>query len=492
MAANTPVASATMIDALPDDVLYSIVDAYVDDRSLGACLLAWRRFHVLGPDRLLQRRYRLATPGALCAAGDIEGMNHYLHRHHCGAVEHPGACVCTVDRSRIVAYVQTAQVAGRARMVMHLMRAVEPIERFSLHQWSALAFTAALRGRDDPDLVWLCRPEHRPTEEWDDITVIHMCTRAIQSKHSADAVVGALDALEALGGFPVAVSRNVWFRLAAVPPTPPASISDLVRAVGAAVGGGVTTAIATAVRASIISGDWRMLRDLLGDKRLAGVFLAQGEREIGVYTTQSADDALWFHEHVHQHQVAKSRSRGLVCLARAVASDNRTDLFGTVEAHVAAMWPEHPARMQTTIWGSAYADACMAGHVASIGWTLGHQVEYVKEHDLFKRYAYDDPYGIPEYYRWRRPAVCGVRSPLVVHRDRRDLFDLLLDRRPRRGIPQRDIDARVDHMVDITVEHALSQGDLSTVRRVHLVEPRLTEATIKRVRDQDVAPYRSV
>ncbi|AVK77600.1 hypothetical protein pmac_cds_912 [Pandoravirus macleodensis] len=469
--------ATTAIDVLPDDLLYHIVDAFLDDCSLGACLLAWRRFHVLGPDRLLQRKYHLATSLALCAAGDAEGLDYYC-RH--AVSKHPDVFSHAMDRSHVNECIQIAQAHGRARMVMQLMRAVEPIERFSLRQWSVLALDAALRDRDDPDLVWLCRPENRPTERWDDATLVCACARAIQSKRPADAVVDALDVLEARTGFSVTAPRDAWSRLAATPAPTPISINGIVRAVYEAVEM-QKSQYAFDLRDLVRSGHWRLVRDLLGDERLARLFLAQGDYAAGV-PTGDADQALWFYVHVHQHQITKSRLDGLTHLASVVASHNRTDLFATVEAHVATAWQEHPTWTHTCIWGPAYVAASMAGHTASIEWVLGHQIESVSLHDLFQYYGGYDSYGLPE--RYRRCCLSGykVRSPLVGRKDRRDLFDLLLDRRPRPGIPQCDIDARVDHMVDITVEHALSQGDLLTVRRVHLVEPHATEAAVQRMR----------
>lgn len=477
------------IDVLPDDLLYSIVDTFLDDCSLGACLLAWRRFHVLDRGRLLQRKYRLATSAALCAAGDVEGLDYYQKQHSHDASDHSDAGGRTTDRSHVNECIHIAQARGRARMVMQLMRTVEPIERFSLRQWSALALDAALRDRDDLDLVWLCRPENRPIEKWDDAALVCACVRAIQSKRPAHAIIEALDVLEARTGFSVTAPRDVWSRSAATPAPTPIGIAGIVMTVYEAVETQKSQHTLD-LRDLVRSGHWRLLRDLLGDERLARLFLAQGDYAPGV-STGGPDEALWFYERVHQHQVTRSRLDGLSRLANVVASHNRTDLFATVEAHVAAAWQEHPTWTQTRIWGPAYVAASMAGHTASIEWALGHQIEFVSLHNLFQYYGGYDSYGLPEPYR--RCCLSGykVRSPLVGREDRRDLFDLLLDRRPRPGVPQCDIDARVDHMVDITVEHALLQGDLSMVRRVHLVEPRATEAAVQRLRAREkVTPHR--
>nr|UDO46911.1 hypothetical protein [Pandoravirus massiliensis] len=160
----------TTISALPDDVLHYILDAYVDDRSLGACLLAWRRFHVLGPARLLQRKYRLATVTAVCAAGDVDGLEHVLRYPNIfGNADNP-------EQTRIRA--QIAQSKGYARVMMRLLQHEAGfIGRFTLPQWYLLALTAALRGCDDADFVWLCLPENRPVEKWHGASLVYGCAR---------------------------------------------------------------------------------------------------------------------------------------------------------------------------------------------------------------------------------------------------------------------------------------------------------------------------
>ncbi|BCU03099.1 hypothetical protein [Pandoravirus japonicus] len=73
---------APTLDVLPDEVIdYIVVEHVVDPKDLGACLLAWRRFHVvLGSARLVARRCRYATLLSLCAAGDVEGLRYALAR----------------------------------------------------------------------------------------------------------------------------------------------------------------------------------------------------------------------------------------------------------------------------------------------------------------------------------------------------------------------------------------------------------------------------
>lgn len=73
---------APAIDVLPDEILDHIVAEHVlDPKDLGACLLAWRRFHVvLGSTRLVARRCRCANLLSLCAAGDVEGLRYAVAR----------------------------------------------------------------------------------------------------------------------------------------------------------------------------------------------------------------------------------------------------------------------------------------------------------------------------------------------------------------------------------------------------------------------------
>ncbi|AVK76172.1 hypothetical protein pneo_cds_565 [Pandoravirus neocaledonia] len=66
---------APAIDALPDEVLYMIMSEHIDDnKDIGACLLAWRRFRVLGGALRVACRCRHATLLSLCASGDMHGL----------------------------------------------------------------------------------------------------------------------------------------------------------------------------------------------------------------------------------------------------------------------------------------------------------------------------------------------------------------------------------------------------------------------------------
>ena len=120
--------------------------------------------------------------------------------------------------------------------------------------------------------------------------------------------------------------------------------------------------------------------------------------------------------------------------------------------------------------------------MAATEWALAHCADARAFLRAFEYYRHYEHAVLPVRYQGCSGVACTARSPLVIHRDRRDLFALLMDRRPRPGIPQDEIDARVDIMVDITVQCALSRGDLGVLRRVHAVEPRLVEAAVERMR----------
>lgn len=63
------------IDVLPDEILCMIMSEHINDnKDIGACLLAWRRFRVLSDAVRVACRCRHATLLSLCAAGDMDGL----------------------------------------------------------------------------------------------------------------------------------------------------------------------------------------------------------------------------------------------------------------------------------------------------------------------------------------------------------------------------------------------------------------------------------
>ncbi|BCU03508.1 hypothetical protein [Pandoravirus japonicus] len=474
----------------PDDILYYIVDAYLDDRSLGACLLAWRRFHVLDAARLCQRKYRLATPLALCAAGDMDGFDYVSRRPDIfGRASSTAEHVCA------------AQTGGHARMTVRLMRDMGLVERLAVRQWSFLALAAALRGPDDRDLVWLCHRDNRPQGPWDDAALVCACARATGSGHSRDAVLAALEAIEALAGLPTTVSRDIWCRLSCVEETHPPSLSP-------ADVDTLASALYTHMRGSpycekhvsdlIRRGHLRLLLDLMGDDTIARLLKSSGFRcSTPVSKDDDVDSALWLYDRVAVHGVFHGRLEGLMRLALAVARSNRADLFDGVDSRAAALYDQFPELEPTLKWTDVCVEASVAGHTAATEWALAHHATGWNSHrlagapaflDAFRHCRRCDDAVLAVQCNGCMGVACTVRSPLAIHRDRRDLFALLLDRRPRPGIPQKEVNARVDVMVDITVQDALSRGDLGVLRRVHAVEPQLVEAAVERMRVPVDAP----
>lgn len=462
------------ISILPDDILYYIVDTYLDDCSLGACLLAWRRFHVLDVARLCQRKYRLATPLALCAAGDMDGFDYVSQRPDIfGHTPSLAERVCA------------AHTGGHPRMTMRLMRDTEPVGRLGVHQWSFLALAAALRGPDDRDLAWLCHCDNHPHGPWDNVALVCACTRAMKSGHSRDAVLAALGTIKAQAGIAVAVSRDVWHWLSCVEVAPSPSVSPAdVEVVASVLCSHMTEPVARVdyVYKLIRRGHLRLLLDLMGDDTLARLLAPTPFRRDAPMPAGDVDSALWLYDRVEVHGMVWDRLAGLLRLAVAVARSNRTDLSDGVDSRAAAVHAQFPESPQTLDWARVCVEASVAGHAAATEWALAHRANARAFLNVFEYYRYYETAVLPEQYQGCSRVACTVRSPLVIHRNRRDLFGLLLDRRPRPGIPQKEINARVDTIVSVAVQDALSCGDLCVLRRVHIVEPRLVETVVERMR----------
>ncbi|AGO85319.1 hypothetical protein psal_cds_1098 [Pandoravirus salinus] len=471
---NMESAASPPIDALSDDALSYLVENCLDDRSLGACLLAWRRFHVLNRASLDRRKYRLATLLSLCAAGDVDGLHYALGRPDVFGppVRAPGWIDC----------VRAAYHAGRARMALRLMRTSDLIERFSVQQWSALALTAALRGAADPELVWLCREENRPAEAWDDVALVCACAHAARWGLSADAISAALGAIRDLTGLSVDVPHDTCGLLSPHRVAHPESNPDALLTLVTKVVGPHDDRWGQDMPRLIKGDNLALARQLVGDQKLAG-FLRRSHECLAIDRDLADVAAIqWLYDHVDS--VADSvriRQHSICHLVRAAAASGRADLFNDVEAR-AANHERDKGKPQGHMWARAYVEAAMAGHTTAIEWTLGHRMKPAHVHAAFYERSWDNCLGLSAHYGRTNQPSSRTQSPLVVHRDRRDLFNLLLNRQPRKGIPQAEIDARVDHMVDLTVKDALAQGYLWLVRHLYLVEPRLVQAAVEQER----------
>ncbi|AGO83311.1 hypothetical protein pdul_cds_1037 [Pandoravirus dulcis] len=182
------------IDVLPDEILHLIVAVYVDDpKDLGACLLAWRRFHVLTDADLVAQRCRFSTLLSLCAAGDLGGLHYAAVRPDvfgpvpgfrwdaCLYAATVGDHVDVLDhlKSRIIKVAATLPPARdldpEPATGLHVgeLRAIRlaaqnptvdpPTWPPSPASWLALAVAAAHRGCERA-LAWLCAEDNRPAQ----------------------------------------------------------------------------------------------------------------------------------------------------------------------------------------------------------------------------------------------------------------------------------------------------------------------------------------
>lgn len=185
------------IDVLPDEILHHIIVRYVDDpQDLGACLLAWRRFHVLTDVDLVAYRCRFSTLLSLCAAGDLSGLHYAAARpevfgpvpgfrwdaclyaaavgDHVDVLDHLKACVikvaATLPPARDLNPEPATGLHASELTAIHLVAqnptADPPTWPPSPTSWLALTVAAAHHGCERA-LAWLCtndnRPAHVPT-----------------------------------------------------------------------------------------------------------------------------------------------------------------------------------------------------------------------------------------------------------------------------------------------------------------------------------------
>ncbi|AGO81953.1 hypothetical protein pdul_cds_65 [Pandoravirus dulcis] len=182
------------IDILPDEILCAIMAEHVwDARDIGACLLAWRRFSVLGDAVRHACRYRYATLLSLCAAGDLVGLRLAADRPDIYGPPHGfrwDACLCAAiagDRVDILEHIKACILDGVAKGQPHdgdpsfrpwsddvidellaiRARVVKPVVSGSpwplwAAPWLALAAVAAL-GDCPRSLAWLYADGNRPT-----------------------------------------------------------------------------------------------------------------------------------------------------------------------------------------------------------------------------------------------------------------------------------------------------------------------------------------
>nr|UMO78422.1 hypothetical protein [Pandoravirus belohorizontensis] len=449
------------IDSLPNDVLVYLIDAYIDDRSLGACLLAWRRFHVFDRCALFRRKYRWATLFSLCAAGDWDGLVYALERPRTfGALDAPAWSSCMF----------ASKGAAHARMIAAgatFLQGVSWTLDFDL--WFDLLAVSARNGHQDA-VDWLCRRGGCRPRPWGDNDVAHACAAVIRADR--DGAQMTLDrifsGMQAAGDRRAREQQRAWMAAAAAcrdlapRPRPCLDAAALVAAVEDALclesnsEYGVRERDVESIDKLVANGHLRLLTDIVGPDTLVACLRHIQSRPA------DPDDALWFYEHVDR---PARRSTEAICHLLHVAScAGRVDLLERVETALGALASD-PWCIRSAFF-CAFDTAARLGHAPFIERVLDHPLST----DVM-RHFFDS-----------RNSVFGhggdAAAPLLVHRRRLDLVAVLLDRRPRRGILQADVDLRVDWTIATAVESASLAGDLAAVRWLHSLAPLLVSGLI--------------
>ncbi|QBZ81527.1 hypothetical protein pclt_cds_941 [Pandoravirus celtis] len=452
----------TPIDILPDDILVYLVGTYLDDRSLGACLLAWRRFHVLDRHALYRRKYRWATLACLCVAGDRDGLDYALDRPDVFG---------TLDTYTWLNCIIAAGSAGHIHTIERM--ATMPGMPWPLHfnMWVELLFDLARCDHSD-GLAWLCRADNRPCG-WDDALLASNCADAMRdAKHDAATVIERVfGAIEAAGESRGAQQHQTWRLVAAKcrdhppQPRPPSKAAVLVEAVREIFClDGQEEACFTDVEnvnALVDQGHVGLLRDLVGTDRLAACLRHIDSRP------PDPDEALWVYDLVDRPNNNR-QPKCLFDLLDVAARTGRLDLLDRVESDLALLSSPYKGRAKRA-FERACEMAVASGHALFVDRILAHRLAADA-----KRCSFGGP------------ALSGFRSvstsPPFIHHEQSDLVRVLLDRRPRPGIPQADVDARVDGMIAAAVEDASRAGNLAAVRWLYSLAPAVVEDRILRLR----------
>ncbi|QBZ81529.1 hypothetical protein pclt_cds_943 [Pandoravirus celtis] len=445
------------IDILPDDVLVYLVDGFLDDRSLGACLLAWRRFHVLDRGTIYRRKYRWTTFFSLCAAGDVEGVDYALGR--------PDLFALRDEPSFWRKCVELAATGGHTDLARRLALQSANVWPFDRDDWMRIILRLGQSDKDNT-VAWLCRKDNRPAGSNDSRWLItHTVIAVVCGYRPGDAmrVVRA-----AWTGAADAPGEAAWTRLHEVAQGSDAKLVE--KAITGILDGSQTTATSRAVIHCLERGHFGLLKDFVGDARLIAVLahITRGRHTLPLVPRDDIDNALWMYEQVpsaRQDLVPDDAVR----LLDAASHFGRFDILDRVLPFMQLRWPKTTA----AALARAYAAAALMGHVAFVERVLAYDMRTTNLDNVFEARL-----------REIGTRFDGARSPLVIHRGCDDLERVLLDRRPPVGIPQVQVDARVDHMVALTVRDALDQGDIRTVRRLCARSDRdraIVEAVVLRV-----------
>lgn len=449
-----------LINILPNDVLAYLIDAYIDDQSLGACLLAWRRFHVLDRRALFRRKYRWATLFSLCAAGDWDGLAYALERPRTfGALDAPAWSSCMF----------ASKGAAHARMIAAGATFLQDVSwTLDFDVWFDLLAVSARNGHHDA-VDWLCRHGGCRPRPWDDNDVAHACAAVIRAdRDGAQATLERIfSGMEAAGDRRATKQQHAWMAAAAAcrdlapRPRPCLDAAALVAAVEDALclesdEYGVRERDVKSIDTLVANGHLRLLMGIVGPDTLVACLEHIRSRPA------DPDDALWFYEHVDRP--ARQSTEALCHLLHVASCAGRVDLLERVETALGALASDS-SRTRSAFF-CAFETAARLGHAPFIERVLDHTLSTDAMQHFFDS----------------RNSVFGhgddAAAPLFVHRHRPDLVAVLLDRRPRRGISQADVDLRVDWTIATAVESASLAGDLAAVRWLHSLAPLLVSGLI--------------
>lgn len=458
------------IDLVPNEVLARTIDRFLDDRSLGACLLAWRRFHVVGERALHRRKYRLATVAAVCAAGDLVGVDH--------ALSHPEVFGALAGRRFDVA-LRAAAAHGHVAVVRRLAQAGGSSWPVAPDVWADLVcalIDAVGTGAPDDTLMWLCQPTNRSTE-WGPVCIENACVRALGCDVSVERVADIFDALCVAAGVRVDPPRCGWESCV---PTQ-SSDADLDAAVTITnedavrgLGDNELDAMLWYVRDGRT---FALLRRLVDESRLLRLLCAHPATNTATLIRNiDADDARWLYGQFRS-RAAFERFPLLTSLAQRAASAGRLDMIDAVKSDMASLSAEL-SRITSGVWGDdavagalwsvALDSAAKAGHAPAVDKILDCPIDTNSLAHAWTLYGHTTAVPLSEAWFGNR-----------------DVVRVLLDRRSRPGIAQCDVDKRVDVTVRLVVIGALARGLLSVVRFVAGREPCLVDETLASLRAND-------
>ena len=512
------------IDRLPDEILWSILAHHVGDRTLGACLLAWRRFHVLGVGDMQKRKYRCATVMSVCAAGDADGLRFVLDR---------AGDYMPLGRFRWDSCLFAAAVAGSVATLATIKQAIRARTtegRWPVGSvlWWSLAFGAAERGHDDV-LAWLCLSDNATStqpilsaEEEQRLTHVFSALCAELGTSAADCSCDTSDPESPIfvAPFDIAVVSQVKASVRDLTPDRISSLCDRISresgldARAALDGPFFATAKVGATCADDAPDNGEPLDDTTFDERLRQEIEADDDRrghmvwravERGhlrdmearfgkdalvrrmcrmpvmpaVWTATDSghyDDAVWIYRALCQRN-GRADEWALSALAFALARANRTDLLEEIERcpYDVPIEPDGIAS-EATLWMRIAEGAAEGGHIRILESIRDHPIDEEDggpvgaaiENKHLDAAAWLCAHGynrVRALDRRHREVQRSAQSFLYLAiRERRfDAVHVLLDPTAAGGTPRERIDRCIADAIAATVHDALASGDLTTV-----------------------------